>query len=329
MDRKECERLRPRLRGRRRLFYYKDRYALMLLGRVAGEGMAVRELRGSRYARLLDRPVIRELLGRCGDGVLRREQLESFWPVRPEVYRVTLGWWGEECEGERDWYQTSRAGLNLVVRLNFSAEHDRLCRRLFGKSEYHPFEFEHHPIETRGAHTLAWARVDLDLEQGDALIEEIQSDWVRYARGDHRYEERRARRIVPSKAVEPDTKVRCVSSYRALDFYVREVMAAHMRQWAEATLAATLELLTGELGVRRVFYHTWESGSQLKQIGERKPPRSLYSDLPRRFCFETTREVPDFLRWKRGRTRYRGKRRIEERIERPIPECTRFFKLEL
>jgi hypothetical protein len=42
--------------------------------------------------------------------------------------------------------------------------------------------------------------------------------------------------------------------------------------------------------------HTHESGSELKWInGCRRPPRSLYEEVPGAFCFERTVEPPDFL----------------------------------
>jgi hypothetical protein len=42
------------------------------------------------------------------------------------------------------------------------------------------FEWSAHPIR-RSPSTLAWSRVDIDFENGEALIEEIQTDWVRLA----------------------------------------------------------------------------------------------------------------------------------------------------
>ena len=44
-----------------------------------------------------------------------------------------------------------------------------------------PFEWWSHPVRQDGRHTLAWARMDVDLDAGEALIEEIQSDWIREA----------------------------------------------------------------------------------------------------------------------------------------------------
>ena len=60
-------------------------------------------------------------------------------------------------------------------------------------------------------------------------------------------------------------------------------------------LWATLDFLRNELGLRRIYYHTAESGRLLKRIDGNLPPLSLYSDLPRKFCFDGTTEAPAFL----------------------------------
>jgi hypothetical protein len=52
------------------------------------------------------------------------------------------------------------------------------------------------------------------------------------------------------------------------------------------------------LGLHRIYYHTWESGNRLKYLEDKswgQPPRSLYTALPKRFCFDTTHEAPGFL----------------------------------
>lgn len=45
-----------------------------------------------------------------------------------------------------------------------------------------PWLFYHgHPVRKDDVETLAWARIDLDFASNQALIEEIQSDWVKNA----------------------------------------------------------------------------------------------------------------------------------------------------
>ena len=61
-------------------------------------------------------------------------------------------------------------------------------------------------------------------------------------------------------------------------------------------LAAAVWFLRSELGLKRIFYYTFDTGNELKRLACDKPPRSLYTDLPRRFCFRRTHNGPLFLR---------------------------------
>ncbi len=60
-------------------------------------------------------------------------------------------------------------------------------------------------------------------------------------------------------------------------------------------LAASLQFLFVELGISDIYYHHYESGCQLKSISCGKPPRSIYTDLPKKFCFGKTEQTPEFL----------------------------------
>lgn len=80
----------------------------------------------------------------------------------------------------------------------------------------------------------------------------------------------------------------------------REVLRPYSKVWDEAILTAALCFIRRELGIREVFYHSYDTGNRLKGI-ERyyeygKPPRYLYTDLPKKFCFVKTSEAPDFLK---------------------------------
>ena len=96
--------------------------------------------------------------------------LDSYFPAGTEDYALTLGLWGEE-RASTSWTQTTRAGLNVVVQLNFPAAHDRAYQR-YVEPLKDPFELSFHPIRQNGRHTLAWSRVDIDPERGEALIED-------------------------------------------------------------------------------------------------------------------------------------------------------------
>ncbi|MEM7503978.1 MAG: hypothetical protein AAF417_18190 [Pseudomonadota bacterium] len=134
--------------------------------------------------------------------------------------------------------------------------------------------------------TLAWARLDIDLERGEALIEEIQTDWIRKALFARR-RALRARNMFRVFGV-PMQKHRVIR-------YVDSTLRRHEETWDEAMLSATIWFLRRELGIKTIYYHTYESGARIKNISFRLPPRSIYSKLPKRFCFRATDQRPGFL----------------------------------
>ncbi len=142
------------------------------------------------------------------------------------------------------------------------------------------FEYWGHPIRTDGCPTLAWARLDVDLATGTALIEEIQSDWLRLLRSD----------------IE-DVAIRAPISreLKQKQSYEISLRARYEKLWPVAMMLATLMVLREHLGCHSVFLHQPEIGAALKSITGRHPPRSLYTSLPRSFCFEATQDVPAFL----------------------------------
>jgi hypothetical protein len=76
---------------------------------------------------------------------------------------------------------------------------------------------------------------------------------------------------------------------------VDTVIQPHFKLWEEAMLSATLWFLFKELKLTKIYFHDADCGAQLKQISGRLPPRSLYTDLPNKFCFKQINEAPDFL----------------------------------
>lgn len=302
MKKREAEETIACLPNDRTLFYYfKDKYALSLLAYAAADGVSVNRIRLSPFAQLLQKPIVKRVLAEAGDGVLSQSHVNGVWSDEAECYVLTLGLWGDEpLRGVRYVYrQTSRPGFNLVLQLNFSNKHDRTYTRLIKPRERHPFEFEGHPIHGSQYRTLAWARIDVEFETGEALIEEIQSDWiglVTTGRGvfetvetDHWGQARMRQHFF--ERFDCDAEM--------LDSYVATALKPHLRMWDEATLAAAISFIRDELGFRTIYYHSFESGVQLKGICGRQPPRSLYTDLPRRFCFQKADGLPKFLR--RGR----------------------------
>ena len=287
--------------GRTPFYYFLDRYALMILGLVVGDGMPIHVLKSSPYGKLLHKPIVKELIGRVGSGILTRSALESVWPHNSECYLLTLGTWGPKRRSRygnwtHQYYQLSRPGLNLVLQLNFSSKHDRSYQSLIRPQARHPFEDRGHPIAAeRDKRTLAWARMDIDLETGTALIEEVQSDWVRLAM------DRRTTLEVLTEDERGETTVQTAymsagyASRKTLKTYQERILKPHLKVWDEAILSASIWFLRAELGIRRIYYHTFETGLQLKKMYGGRPPRSLYTTLPRRFGFQETDVAPAFL----------------------------------
>lgn len=294
----------------RTLFYYcKGGYAPLLLSHFVGDSLPVWIVKQSRFGRLLRKPIVKDLLAGIGDGVLRAEDLRSLWSQQAEAYRLTLGRWGKPSGRWNSWGQTSRPGMNLVLQLNFSNKHNAAYVKLLHPGSKHPFVWECHPVAELCELTLAWSRLDIDLDSGEALIEEVQSDWVRdafeYLNHAKWYTEgsEHQREILRYLFGDEDPP-----TLRELTEYVESVLRPHMEMWAEAMLAATIWFLRVELGVRRILYHTYHGGNVLKKMKDSAPPRSLYTDLPRQFCFEKTTEAPSFYAREKACVRRRARR---------------------
>lgn len=306
MDRSSLDLVSDVLAGSRRLFYYtKDEYARYLLERQLGqsEALKLQEIQSGHWARLLERPLIKAQRGQWGDGLLTHARLQALRATNPLKFRITFDEWGTTNRRWSNWDQVSRPGYNLVIQLNFSGDHNEQYFKLLQPQTYrHPFKYGGHPSRAYAKDfTLAWARVDLSADFSEALVEEIQSDWWRAARAEL-IERHHRKRDANGQWREWTTKrSRHSLEVEQYERYLTEVLQAYGEVWDEAILTATLQLLWEEIGVERIFYHTYETGCVLKNC---QPPRSLYTKLPKRFCFNRTEEAPTFLtaevqRWNR------------------------------
>jgi hypothetical protein len=272
----------------RTLFHYhKDRYALWLLASLAGDGMGIGEIKRSAFAGLMQKPLLRDLVSQHGDGRLRAQDFTFYWREPSVTFVLTLDRWGGYS---RSYGQTTRGDHNLVLQLNFCNQHNEFFHRRLRPELQGYMRCAAHPVLDPDIHnsqyeTLAWSRLDIDLDSGEALIEEIQNDWLRYARWLQRDLAQENRDISNTEYREREL----------VRHYLEKVLAPYYDIWSEAMLAATLFFLHRELGIDTVFYHSFEDGCRLKEIDGTRPPRSLYTDLPRRFCFRETREMPRFL----------------------------------
>lgn len=283
------------LQGERTVYsYYRDRYGIGLLRhhcrQQPGRRAPVAALRRSAYAGLLEKPRLKPLLAHCGGSLDEAWLNAADYDAAQTPFILNLALWGNERRGDWRWQQTSRPGVNLVLQLNFSGEHERLYRPLGEVNDV--FNSYGHPV-ARQRHTLAWARLDIDWASGSALIEEIQNDWLRKAARLEDWLEAQRR------AGCSDHHTVC---YRRQPLPLGPALAycRHLREryqpiWAEAMLWAAIAFLREEIGIDRIYYHSEASGRLLKRIDRTAPPRSLYTELPRRFCFQPTGDWPDFL----------------------------------
>ena len=279
--------------GRTLFSYQRDQYAFMLLGYLLGTGRSLPAIRKGQFAPLFDKPSVRTYFAQRGGLNATKSELECHYAPEASLWRLTLDQWGDV---QSDWRenQTSRKGYNLVLQLNFTGLHNAVFDREVGACVNKFLHWQFHPVSS--AHrTLAWARLDLDLETGEVLIEEIQTDYVRLVNRYSRIEklpswqfDRLCRRHQKAYAKAGALQT-AIQNYR--DIYLLDA-----KIWDEIMLAATLEFCIKELGCRSVYFHQFQCGALLKHINGQKPPRSLYTKLPRRFCFTPTESGPEFLR---------------------------------
>lgn len=258
-----CE---PLPRGRTLFYYFRDRYALLQLEHLARDGATIGEIKKTKLGPLLNRPIVREALARCGDGRLGKRELQATWPSPTWAYRLSIGRWPmENSKWCRYWHQMARPGVNLVLQMNFSMSDQRRIAALAGPDDLRGCDS--HPIAAAPESTLAWARLDIDRQRGECLIEELQSDWSR-----------------DTTVFDEDNDT--------------ESLTHHRRLWPEAMLAATIRFCINELGLNRIFLYDHATGNRYKGFRSSNfcPPRSLYTDLPKRFCFRHTHNGPQLLR---------------------------------
>jgi hypothetical protein len=278
--------------------YSEDQFAIDLLRKFIGpDYKLVREIKKSQFSPLLSYPVMREILAKAGTGRINQAALNSWAPNPPKTYRITLGRWGtyRNCWKEK---QTTRHGYNLVMQINFPIEHDRMYRRLLNPVDNYAFAHKWHPITTAGLITMAWVRIDLSFDTGETLIEEIQSDWIRRASclaGCSFYEGDEWKNIQELDKPVKFNNLGLNTDTHRMQTYAQLIQSEYEKIWQEVTLSAAVWFLSDEIGLKHLYYHTPESGAWLKGVTYSSPPHSIYSNLPRRFCFRPTSWTPEFL----------------------------------
>jgi len=214
-------------------------------------------------------------------------RLENVCFDNSEPFVLTLGEWG--CKKDWSWNQTSRPGSNLVLQLNLSRKWSKKFESLQKETanEYTGF---HHPVSNSRSATLAWARMDMDFETDEVLIEEIQSDLFKDILSMHN--DAKLEQKEKSK-----TFYNWGATIRTDEFlnFSEAFIKQFGKSWQEAMLAASVYFVFEELGCSKIYYHSFETGNQMKNLDSCKPPKSLYTDLPKKFCFESIDSAPEFL----------------------------------
>lgn len=292
MDHRTAAEVLACLSHNRTLFhYYRDRYSIGLLRQLSRTPTTVAALKRTVFAPLAQKPRVKAVLAQLGGEYLHEAQLALHdYDSEQTPFVLTLDTWGSEHRQDWRYKQLSRRGYNLVLQLNFCKRHDQQLQKLGAQAD--AFNYHGHPTATR-RNTLAWARIDFDWASGTALIEEIQSDWIRRVAWLVDYAERKMART--QDASQPTGYRRLTCPLQTTLDYGRFVLARYQPIWAEAMLWATLDFLRNELGLRHIYYHSMDSGRLLKRIVGNLPPSSLYSDLPRKFCFDKTAAAPAFI----------------------------------
>jgi len=272
--------------------YARDDYALTLLSYVVGNGKHISVIKRSDFGGLLEKPVVKNIIANIGDGQMSYKDCYSLNMKDRQSFVLTVSSWDRD---RKYFSQTTSESGNLVLQLNFNIGHDRLFHHLIGNEQLKYFKYYEHPILRRGEraqyrNTLGWARLDLDFNTGEMLIEEIQNDWLRKAK---RYQRMMTRYMQQN----PDyrNKLGLRSTPETINYYVVRTLGPVYRIWDEAMLTAVIRFCVEELGIGYIYYHTFDTGNRLKQITRGHPPRSLYTELPKKFCFRETTQAPEFL----------------------------------
>ena len=294
MNMQGIDTLRALLPDGRTLYYYgKDKYSFQLLRYAMPGRTTVNALRRQPVAPLLQKPALKPLLSDCG-GILDHDALHmAESALTHEAFTLTLDVWGQNNRSCTR--QTSRNGANLVLQLNFGNRHNQaFCELLQPFTGNDPFNYQHHPVHKddreKRRYTMAWARLDMDFEHDEALIEEIQTDWLRCATACYQWAHN-----APDERFSTRYGHFFSGTRSQMLAYYEKVLAPFYKWWDEAMLSAVLFFLREELGLRNIWMHTPQSGVLFKKIHYSAPPTSLYSDLPRRFCFRQEESLPEFL----------------------------------
>ncbi|MEM7215606.1 MAG: hypothetical protein AAF423_08690 [Pseudomonadota bacterium] len=277
----------------RTLFYYeRDWIYVMLLEYLLEAGWTAPDIRRSNFARLLEKRQIRKMIAAKGQLRIEESDVLNLYQKDFIAWRLTLGSWGNPRDNR--YIQITRRGFNLVLQVNFPEQHNRQYRHYINGDNRDFFNYSGHPASNREL-TMAWVRLDVDMSNGEVLIEEIQSDWIRSVARHAEYPCNLHRRLVSNAAPDSLHANRSrAQTCKDVRHYANTVMPEFTSHWQETAIAAAVFFSVRELGIREIFIHDFETGNRLKHISQQYglPPRSTYTTLPKKFCFQNTSQVP-------------------------------------
>ena len=159
-------------------YYFKDKLALKLLQWHVKDEMPISALRQTKWNAFLQKPNVKSVLAGSGAGVVSATDFNAVYPEDALNFTYSLDTWGEtERSRNSNWYQTTQAEPNLVLQLNFDNWHNYQYSRYISKNrDWHPFATYMHPVATKRNYTLGWCRLDVNMESGEVILEEIQTD---------------------------------------------------------------------------------------------------------------------------------------------------------
>jgi hypothetical protein len=266
--------------------YSKDTAAKQLLAMSIDGATKIGAIKQSRLGYLLNRPGIKQCIAALGNGYLTPEHLKEDWTKETIVLSLTLSQWGilnakkKHCA----YYQVSRPQKSLVLQVNLGGEHDSFFYTYFKKKQDRAYFSHHLHAGHARKNSLGWIRIDLNLDDGEALIEELQTDWMKAVFEMH-------------KALNSNVHSHYLVEHKpyASKVYV-DYMLKRYKKWDEMLLSAAVYFLKNELGLDTIWYHTFESGRFYKMMPDYSlPPRSLYTKLPQKMGFEMATEIPKIL----------------------------------
>lgn len=276
-------------KGRTLFYYQQNQYVRLILTALIRHGQlnTIADLKQSHYSKWLKLPWVNAYLAKQSNAKAAIAPIldTALTPCEAHPFILSAGRWGSARD--YGWCQTTRRGENMVLHLNLPLSAQTALERI-GVDDAVKQQYRFHPHDRRRL-TLAWARLDIDFEHGQVLIEEIQSDLIREMSDDIQhamYMRGSERAWVMGHYVNP-------ASFLTV---MEPLFAVLSQQWSDIMLTAALQFIFEELGIYDVYYHTWEGGKRLKRLHRYgAPPRSLYRQLPERFGFSKTSVSPLML----------------------------------